>query len=136
MVALAGRSAVSEVCRGAGQAAKGRRRGRKGNYLVHRNETKWFRHRTITLRWSILATIAVLGGCAGLAPSADNAEGGINLEYLFGIRRPAEQADASLIDDPEYAEYIEWKRWQDFQAYQEWKRRRGEQGTSGDAVSN
>ena len=88
------------------------------------------------MRWSVLATIAALGGCAGLAPPAETAGGGINLEYLFGVRRPAEQADASLIDDPEYAEYLEWKRWQDFQAYQEWKRRRDEQGTSGDAVSN
>ena len=116
--------------------AKGRRGNREGNFLAHRNETKWPRHRTSTLRWSVLATIAALGGCASLAPPADNAGGGINLEYLFGVRRPAQPADASLIDDPEYAEYLEWKRWQDFQAYQEWKRRRGEQGTSGDAVSN
>ena len=108
----------------------------KVNFLAHRSETKWPRHRTSTLRWSVLATIAALGGCASLAPPADNAGGGINLEYLFGVRRPAEQADASLIDDPEYAEYLEWKRWQDFQAYQEWKRRRDEQATSGDAVSN
>jgi hypothetical protein len=84
----------------------------------------------------VLATIAALGGCAGLAPPADNAGGGINLDYLFGVRRPAEQVDASLIDDSEYMEYLEWKRWQDFQAYQEWKRRRNEQTASGDAVSN
>ena len=116
--------------------AEGRRGNREGNFLAHRNETKWPRHGTSTLRWSVLATIAALGGCASLAPPADNAGGGINLEYLFGVRRPAEQADASLIDDPEYAEYLEWKRWQDFQAYQEWKRRRDEQGASGDAVSN
>ena len=116
--------------------AKGRRGNREGNFLAHRNETKWLRHRTSPLRWSALATIAALGGCASLAPPADNAGGGINLEYLFGVRRPAEQADASLIDDPEYAEYLEWKRWQDFQAYQEWQRRRDEQVTSGDAVSN
>ena len=108
----------------------------KGIFLAHRNETKWSRHGTSTLRLSILVAVAALGGCTGLAPPADTAEGGINLEYLFGIRRPAEQADASLIDDPEYAEYIELKRWQDFQAYQEWKRRGDEQATSGDAVSN
>ena len=116
--------------------AEGCRGNREGNILAHRNETKWPRHGTSTLRWSVLATIAALGGCAGLAPPAETAGGGINLEYLFGVRRPAEQADASLIDDPEYAEYLEWKRWQDFQAYQEWQRRRDEQVTSGDAVSN
>ena len=104
--------------------------------MASRNKTKWSRCGPSTLRWSVLATIAALGGCAGLAPPAETAGGGINLEYLFGVRRPAEQANASLIDDPEYAEYLEWKRWQDFQAYQEWKRRRDEQGTSGDAVSN
>ena len=116
--------------------AEGRRSNCEGNFLAHRNETKWPRHGTSTLRLSVLVTIAALGGCTGLAPPADTAEGGINLEYLFGIRRPAEQADASLIDDPEYAEYLEWKRWQDFQAYQEWNRRRDEGGTSGDADSN
>ena len=105
-------------------------------FLAHRNKTKWSQHGASILRWSVLVTIAVLGGCTGLAPSSETAEGGINLDYLFGVRRPAEQADASLIDDPEYAEYLEWKRWQDFQAYQEWKRRRDEQGTSGDAASN
>ena len=104
--------------------------------MAHRNETKWSQHGASTLRWSVLVTIAVLGGCTGLTPPSETAGGGINLEYLFGVRRPAEQADASLIDDPEYAEYLEWKRWQDFQAYQEWKRRRDEQGPSGDAVSN
>ena len=78
----------------------------------------------------------MLGGCAGLALAPESTGDGINLEYLFGERRPAEQADGLLIDDTEYAEYLEWKRWQDFQAYQEWKRRRDEQGTSGDAVSN
>ena len=116
--------------------AKGRRGNREGNILAHSNDTKWPPHGTSTLRLSVLVVVAALGGCTGLAPPADTAEGGINLEYLFGIRRPAEQADASLIDDPEYAEYIEWKRWQDFQAYQEWKRRRDEQGTSGDSTSN
>ena len=105
-------------------------------FLAHRNEKKWSRHGTSTLRWLVLATIAVFGGCAGLTPPSDNLEGGINLDYLFGIRRPAEQADASLIDDPEYVEYLEWKRWQDFRVYQEWKRSRDEQGKSGDAVSN
>ena len=105
-------------------------------FLAHRNETKWPRHGTSTLRWLVLATIAVFGGCAGLTPPSDNLEGGINLDYLFGIRRPAEQSDASLIDDPEYVEYLEWKRWQDFRVYQEWKRSRDEQGKSGDAVSN
>ena len=105
--------------------------------MAHRNETKkWSRYGTSTLRWSVFAAIATLGGCAGLAPPSETAGGGINLEYLFGVRRPAELSDASLIDDPEYAEYLEWKRWQDFQAYQEWKRRQDEQGTSGDAVSN
>ena len=99
------------------------------------NETQRIRGEASTLRWSVLATIAVVGGCVGLAPS-ENTGGGINLEYLFGVRRPAEQADASLIDDPEYAEYLEWKRWQDFRAYQEWKRSRDEQEKSGDAVSN
>jgi len=62
--------------------------------------------------------------------------GGINLDYLFGIRRPVEQSNSTLIDDPEYVEYLEWKRWQDFRVYQEWKRSRDEQGKSGDAVSN
>ena len=104
--------------------------------MAHRNKTKWFQHGASTLRWSVLVTIAVLGGCTGLTPPSETAGGGINLEYLFGVRRPAEQADASLIDDPEYAEYREWKRWQDFQAYQEWKRRRDEEGALGDAVSN
>ena len=85
---------------------------------------------------SILVTIAALGGCAGLAPPSDNVEGGINLDYLFGVRRPAEQTNVSLVNDPEYKEYLEWKRWQDFQAYQQWKRRRDEQGGSGDAASN
>ena len=108
----------------------------KVNFLAHRNEKKWSRRETSGLRWSILVTIAVLGGCTGLTPPSETAEGGINLDYLFGARRPAEPADASLIDDPEYAEFLEWKRWQDFQAYQEWKRRRDEQGASGDAVSN
>ena len=84
----------------------------------------------------VLAAIAVLGGCTGLAPPSETTGGGINLEYLFGVRRPAEQTDVSLINDPEYVEYLEWKRWQDFQAYQEWKRGRDEQGTSSDAVSN
>jgi len=88
------------------------------------------------LRWLVLATIAVLGGCADLAPPTNDARGGINLDYLFGDRRPADPSDASLIDDPEYSEYLEWKRWQDFQAYQEWKRRRDEQTTSGVGVSN
>ena len=105
-------------------------------FLAHRNENKWSRHGTSTLRWLVLATIAVFGGCAGLTPPSDNLGGGINLDYLFGIRRPAEQSDASLIDDPEYVEYLEWKRWQDFRVYQEWKRSRDEQGKSGDAVSN
>ena len=105
-------------------------------FLAHRNEKKWSRHETSALRWSILVTIAALGGCTGLTPPSETAEGGINLDYLFGVRRPAEPANASLIDDPEYAEFLEWKRWQDFQAYQEWKRRRDEQGASGDAVSN
>ena len=108
----------------------------KVNFLAHRSETKWPRHRTNTLRWLVLATIAALGGCASLAPPAETAGGGINLEYLFGVRRPAEPADASLIDDPEYVEYLNWKRWQDFQAYQEWKRRRDEQGTLDDTVSD
>ena len=116
--------------------AKGRRGNREGNFLAHRNETKWSRHGTSTLRWLVLATIAVFGGCAGLTPPSDNGGDGINLDYLFGIRRPAEQSDASLIDDPEYVEYLEWKRWQDFRVYQEWKRSRDEQGKSGDAVSN
>ena len=116
--------------------AEGRRGNREGNFLAHSNDTKWPYHRISALRWSVLATIAVLGGCVGLGPPAETGGGGINLEYLFGVRRPAEPADASLIDDPEYAEYLEWKRWQDFQAYQEWKRRRDEQGASGDAVSN
>ena len=116
--------------------AEGRLGNREGNFLTHRIERKWLSHRKSTLRWLILATIVALEGCAGLAPPAETAGGGINLEYLFGVRRPAEQASASLIDDPEYAEYLEWKRWQDFQAFQKWKRRRDEQGTSGDAVSN
>ena len=105
-------------------------------YLAHRNKTKRSRHGTSTLRWSVLATIAVFAGCAGLTPPPNNLGGGINLDYLFGVRRPAEQSDASLVDDPEYVEYLEWKRWQDFRAYQEWKRSRDEQGKSGDAVSN
>jgi len=104
--------------------------------LAYRNKTKWFRHGTSALRWSVLVAIAALGGCVGLTPPPDTGGGGINLEYLFGVRRPAELSDASLIDDPEYAEYLEWKRWKDFQAYQEWKRRRNEQGTSGNAASN
>ena len=103
---------------------------------MHRNGTKWPRHGTGRLRQLVLATVAVLGGCTGLPPLSDREAGGINLDYLFGVRRPAEQAGASLIKDPEYAEYLEWKRWQDFQAYQEWKRRRNEQVTSGDAASN
>jgi hypothetical protein len=115
---------------------KGRRGNREGNVLVHRKETKWPRHGTSTLRWLAFATILALGGCAGLAPPTDDAGGGVNLDYLFGVRRPAEQTDASLIDDPKYAEYLEWKRWQDFQAYQEWKRRRDELGISGAAASN
>ena len=105
-------------------------------FLAYRNETKWSRHRTSTLRWLVLAAIAVFGGCAGLPPPPDDTGGGINLDYLFGIRRPAEQSDASLVDDPEYMEYLEWKRWRDFQVYQEWKRNRDEQGKSGGAVSN
>ena len=89
------------------------------------------------LRWSILLAIAaVLGGCAGFTPPSDNAGRGINLDYIFGARRPAQPTDASLIDDPIYAEYVQWKRWQDFQAYQEWKRRRDDQGISADAASN
>ena len=116
--------------------AKGRFCNRKGNFLVHRNGTKWSRHGTSTLRWSVLAIIATLGGCAGLAPPSETVGGGINLDYLFGVRRPAELADAPLIDDSEYAEYLEWKRWQDFQAYQEWKHRRDEDRVSGDAGSN
>ena len=116
--------------------SEGRRGNCEGKFLVHRNETKWPRHGTSKLHWPVLVTIAVLGGCVGLEPPAETAGGGINLEYLFGVRRPAESVDASLIDDPEYAEYREWKRWQDFQAYQEWKRRRDEQGTSGDSTSN
>ena len=72
----------------------------------------------------------------GLAPPSETAGGGINLEYLFGVRRPAEQANTSLIDDPEYVEYLEWKRWQDFKAYQEWKRRRDEEASPGDAISD
>ena len=116
--------------------AKGCRGNCEGKYLAHRNETKWSRHGTSTLCWSALVAIAVLGGCAGWTPPSETAGSGINLEYLFGSRRPAEPVDASLIDDPEYAEYLEWKRWQDFQAYQEWKRRRDEQGTSGDSASN
>ena len=88
------------------------------------------------MRWLVLVTIAALGGCTGLTPPSETAGSGINLEYLFGVRRPVEQVDASLIDDPEYAEYVEWKRWQDFQAYQEWKRRRDQEEVSGDAVSN
>ena len=103
---------------------------------MDRNEIKWPRHGTGRLCWLVFVAIAALGGCTGLAPRSDNAGGGINLDYLFGVRRPAEQADTSLIGDPEYAEYLEWKRWQDFQAYQEWKRRRDEQGTSGDSASN
>ena len=103
---------------------------------MHRNETKRPRDGTSTLRWSILATIAALGGCAGLTSPSETAGGGINLDYLFGDRRPTERADTSLIDNPEYAEYLEWKRWQDFKAYQEWKRLRDEQSVSGDTVSN
>ena len=116
--------------------AKWCRGNREGNFLASRKETKWSRCGRSTLRWLVLATIAVLGGCAGLAPAPESTGGGINLEYLFGVRRPAEQADVSLIDDPEYAEYLEWKRWLDFQAYQKWKRRRSDQETSGDAASN
>ena len=116
--------------------AKGSLGNREGNFLVHHNKAKWPRYGTSTLRWLVLATIVALGGCAGLAPPAETAGAGINLEYLFGVRRPAEQADASLINDPEYVEYLEWKRWRDFQAYQEWKRRRDEQGASDDAASN
>jgi hypothetical protein len=104
--------------------------------LTYRNEPSWPRHGTSTLRWLVLAAIAVFGGCAGLTPPSDNEGGGINFDYLFGVRRPAEQSDASLIDDPEYVEYLEWKRWQDFRVYQEWKRSRDEQGKSGDAVSD
>ena len=51
-------------------------------FLAHRNEKKWFRHGTSTLRWLVLATIAVFGGCAGLTPPSDNLGGGINFDYL------------------------------------------------------
>ena len=133
---LCWQKSVSGVYRGAGQVVKNAAATDRGKVLVHRNGKKWRRRGTRRLRWSVLATIAMLGGCAGLSPPSDNAGGGINLDYLFGVRRPAEQVDVSLIDDPEYTEYLEWKRWQDFKAYQEWKRRRDEQGILGDAVSN
>ena len=78
----------------------------------------------------------MLGGCVAVQPPSDKEMGGINLDYLFGVRRPAEQVNHSLINNPEYVEYLEWKRWQDFQAYQDWKRRRDEHGTSDNAGSN
>lgn len=88
------------------------------------------------MRWLILVAIAALEGCASLAPPPEAVGNGINLEYLFGVRRPAELADTSLVDNAEYMQYLEWKRWQDFKAYQEWKRRRDEQGTTVDSTSN
>ena len=108
----------------------------KVTFLAYRNKAKRSRYRISTLRWLVLSTIVVFGGCAGLTPPSDNVGGGINLDYLFGERRPAEQSATSLVDDPEYVEYLEWKRWQDFRAYQEWKRSWDEQRKSGDAVSN
>jgi hypothetical protein len=71
-----------------------------------------------------------------LSPPANNADGGINLDYVFGDRRPSKQLNASLIDDPEYVEYLEWKRWRDFQAYQEWKLLREEERASGESGTN
>jgi hypothetical protein len=104
--------------------------------LAHRNGTKWPRRGKSKLQQSVIVTIVALGGCVGLPPPSEKDAGGINLDYLFGVRRPTEQAPVSLIENSEYEEYLEWKRWKDFQAYQEWKRSRDEQGKSGDAVSN
>ena len=90
--------------------------------MLDRNGIERPKNRLNNFKWLVLTLIVVLGGCANLTPPSDNMGSGINLDYLFGVRRPAEQLSVSFIGDPEYAEYLEWKRWQDFQAYQEWKR--------------